>query len=168
MTTAQTHSLLEDRRIKILNFLLQKHQIPEYGTFNLKELIEKITTEELRELYTYHPDVEQMWEHIDLAQSLTNFLVENGLAKTDRANLRLTVNRGRDLQKQGSYLKLLEDERNIVSEARRVTELELEADRMAHRQFKINALIAFGTCIAALYYILEILNGFFGFYSFGH
>ena len=115
-----------------------------------------------------NPEFETVWRDVDIAKSLANFLVENGLAKQHGENLQLTGERGRDLQKQGSYSKLLEDERYITSEARRVSELELEANRMAHRQYKINALIAFGTCVAALYYLLEILNGFFGFYHHCH
>jgi hypothetical protein len=161
-------SILNDRRIRLLNFLLQKHSIPEYGEFNLRQLIESIPPEEYKRLFEQNPEFESLWQNVDMPSSLTNFLVENGLAKQNGENLQLTVARGRDLKKQGSYNKLLEDERYITNEARRVSELEFEADRTAHRQYKINVLIAIGTCIAALYYVLEILDGFFGFYAYHH
>ena len=78
------------------------------------------------------------------------------------------VLRGRALQKQGSHSKLLEDARHITSEARGVSELELEAQHMAYPHYKINALIAIGTCMALLYSLPEITNGFFGFYHYPH
>ena len=101
-----------------------------------------------------------------MPNSLTNFLLENDLAEKTGNNLHLTSERGRDLQKQGSYGKLLEDERFITNEARRVSELELEANKLFRRQYIINVVIAVGTGMAAIYYLLEILNGFFGFYRF--
>ena len=159
---------MDDRMIKLLNFLLQKHQIPEYEEFNLEKLINSISPEEYANLFKQHPEFEQFWQNVDMASVLTEFLVDNGLANQSGNNLQLTLDRGRDLKKQGSYARLLEDERHIVSEARRVTELELEADRVAHRHYKINLLIAIGTSIAGLYYVLEILDGFFGFYPYHH
>ena len=168
MEQNQHNTIPEDRRIKLLNFLLQKHSIPEYSEFNLEELISKIPPEDYKRIFDENPDFERMWQHVDMVDTLTHFLVENGLAKKKGDKLQLTINRGRDLQKQGSYGKLLEGERHIVDEARRVSELEIEADRTAHRQYKINVLIAFGTCMAAIYYILEILDGFFGFYPYHH
>ena len=168
MESSRTSSLMDDRMIKLLNFLLQKHQIPEYEEFNLEKLINSISPEEYANLFKQHPEFEQFWQNVDMASVLTEFLVDNGLAKQSGNNLQLTLDRGRDLKKQGSYARLLEDERHIVSEARRVTELELEADRVAHRQYKINLLIAIGTSIAGLYYVLEILDGFFGFYPYHH
>ena len=161
-------NILDDRRIKLLNFLLQKNKIPKEGAFNLQKLISDIQPGEYDKLFAENPEFENVWRNVDMSKSLANFLIENGLAKQDGENLRLTGMRGRDLQKQGSYGKLLEDERYITNEARRVSELEIDANRMAHRQYKINALIAFGTCMAALYYLLEILNGFFGFYHYSH
>jgi len=160
-------NILDDRRIKVLNLLLQHHRIPEHGEFNLHDLIEGLPADEYKKL-TSDPEFAELWKDVDMPQALTRFLVDNGFAKKHGDNLQLTVSRGRDLKKQGSYGKLLEDERYITSEARRVSELELEAHRMQRRQYKINALIAFGTCIAALYYLLEILNGFLGFYHFHH
>jgi hypothetical protein len=165
----QSHSnILDDRRIKVLNLLLQRHIIPEYGAFDIRELIGKLPPEEYLRLLTENPEFEEVWKHVDMAESLARFLVENGLAKEDGGKLRLTVVRGRDLRKQGSYGKLLEDERHITDEARRVSALEQEADRLAHRQYKINVLIALGTIIAALYYILEILDVFFGIFRYHH
>ncbi len=161
-------NILDDRRIKLLNFLLQKNKIPQNGDFDLRKLIADIQPEEYEKLFAENPEFETVWRGVDMSKSLTNFLIENDLAKQHGENLQLTGVRGQDLQKQGSYGKLLEDERYITNEARRVSELELEANRMAHRQYKINALIAFGTCMAALYYLLEILNGFFGFYHYSH
>jgi len=160
-------NILDDRRVKVLNLLLQLHRIPEHSEFNLRQLIDSLPADEYKKL-TEEPEFAELWKNVDMARSLSDFLVENGLAKRHGDDLQLTVSRGRDLKKQGSYGKLLEDERYITSEARRVNELELEAHRMQRRQYKINALIAFGTCIAALYYLLEILNGFFGFYHFHH
>jgi len=162
------NSILDDRRIKLLNFLLQKNKIPQHGAFNIRDLIDNIPPDEYRKLFEENPEFEEMWQNVDMASSLSHFLIENGIAQQEGNNLYLTVNRGRDLQKQGNYNKLLEDERYITNEARRVSELELEADRTAHRQYKINVLIAFGTCIAALYYVLEILDGFLGFYKYHH
>jgi len=159
-------NILDDRRIKLLNYLLQKNRIPQNEDFNLEELIADIRPEEYNKLFAENREFEGIWRDIDMPKSLEKFLIENGLAKHHGENLQLTGVRGRDLQKQGSYGKLLEDERYITNEARRVSELELEANRMSHRQYKINALIAFGTCMAALYYLLEILNGFFGFYHY--
>jgi len=159
-------NILDDRRVKVLNLLLQHHSIPD-GDFNLRDLIAALPPDEYKKL-TDDPEFAQLWKDVDMSQSLTRFMVDNGLANEHGDNLQLTEARGRDLKKQGSYGKLLEDERFITSEARRVNELELEADRMARRQYKINALIAFGTCVAALYYLLEILNGFFGFYRYHH
>ena len=159
-------NILDDRRVKVLNLLLQHQSIPD-GDFNLRDLIAALPPDEYKKL-TDDPEFAQLWKDVDMSQSLTRFLVDNGLANEHGDNLQLTEARGRDLKKQGSYGKLLEDERFITSEARRVNELELEADRMARRQYKINALIAFGTCVAALYYLLEILNGFFGFYRYHH
>ena len=161
-------NILDDRRIKLLNYLLQKNKIPRNGDFNLQKLIADIRPDEYDKLFAENPEFENVWQDVDMSKSLTNFLIENGLAKQHGENLELAGLRGRDLQKQGSYGKLLEDERNITNEARRVSELELEANKMSHRQYKINALIAFGTCMAALYYLLEILNGFFGFYHYAH
>ena len=161
-------NILDDRRIKLLNFLLQKNKIPQNGDFDLRKLIADIQPEEYEKLFAENPEFETVWRDVDMSKSLANFLIENDLAKQHGENLQLTGVRGQDLQKQGSYGKLLEDERYITNEARRVSELELEANRMAHRQYKINALIAFGTCKAALYYLLEILNGFFGFYHYSH
>ena len=161
-------NILDDRRIKLLNFLLQKNKIPKDGDFNLDDLIKNIPSEEYKKLFENNPEFEAIWKNIEISKSLANFLVDNDLAKKHGENLQLTNDRGRDLQEQGNYGKLLEDERYITNEARRVSELELEANRMAHRQYKINALIAFGTCMAALYYLLEILNGFFGFYHYSH
>ena len=161
-------NILDDRRIKLLNFLLQKNKIPQNGDFDLRKLIADIQPEEYEKLFAENPEFETVWRDVDMSKSLANFLIENDLAKQHGENLQLTGVRGQDLQKQGSYGKLLEDERYITNEARRVSELELEANRMAHRQYKINALIAFGTCMAALYYLLEILNGFFGFYHYSH
>jgi len=165
--TLQTN-ILDDRRIKLLNFLLQENKIPVSGEFNLGKIIANIPPGQYKKVFAENPEFENVWQDIDMPKSLANFLTENGLAKQNGENLQLTIARGRDLQKQGSYGKLLEDERYITNEARRVSELELEADRMFHRQYKMNALIAFGTCIAALYYLLEILNGFFGFYHYPH
>jgi len=161
-------NILDDRRIKLLNFLLQKNRIPKDGAFDLKKLVADIRPDEYEKLFAENPEFEAVWRDVDMSKSLSNFLIENGLARQHGENLQLTGLRGRDLQKQGSYGKLLEDERHITDEARRVSELEIDANRMAHRQYKINALIAFGTCMAALYYLLEILNGFFGFYHYGH
>ena len=161
-------NILDDRRVKLLNYLLQKNKIPKRGDFNLQQIISDIPAEEYKKLFADNPEFESIWRDIDMPKSLGNFLIENGLAKPKGENLQLTLERGIDLQKQGSYVKLLEDERHITNEARRVSELELEANRMFRRQYKINSLIAFGTCIAALYYLLEILNGFFGFYRFAH
>jgi hypothetical protein len=168
MEQTEETNILDDRRIKLLNYLLKKNKIPEKGEFNLQKLLTDIRPDEYEKLFAGNPEFETVWRDVDMSRSLTNFLVENDLAKKQGENLQLTGTRGQDLQKQGSYSKLLEDERYITSEARRVSELELEANRMAHRQYKINALIAFGTCMAALYYLLEILNGFFGFYHFSH
>ena len=160
-------NILDDRRIKVLDLLLRHHSIPEHGDFNLQQLIDALPPEEYRRL-AEDPEFAQLWKNVDLPESLKKFLLDNNLAREQDGNLQLTVARGRDLKKQGSYGKLLEDERYITSEARRVSELEREADRMAHRQYKINVLIAAGTCIAALYYVLEILDGFFGFYRYHH
>jgi hypothetical protein len=161
-------NILDDRRIKLLNFLLQQNKIPEHGDFNVGDIISKIPPDEYKKLFADSMEFEGVWRDIDMSKSLAKFLVENGLAKEHGDNLQLTIERGRDLQKQGSYGKLLEDERYITNEARRVSELELEADRMYHRQYKINLVIALGTSVAAVYYLLEILNNFFGFYRFHH
>jgi hypothetical protein len=166
MEQTERTNILDDRRIKLLNYLLQKNKIPQNDEFNLRKIIADIRPDEYDKLFAENPEFDDLWRDVDMPKSLTRFLIENGLAKRHGENLQLTGGRGRDLQKQGNYGKLLEDERHITNEARRVSELELEADRMAHRQYKINALIAFGTCIAALYYLLEILNGFFGFYHY--
>ncbi len=168
MEEANKTNILDDRRIKLLNFLLQKNKIPVKGDFNLQKLIKDIRPDEYDKLFAGNPEFENVWRDVDMSKSLSNFMVENDLAKKNGDNLELTGVRGQDLQKQGSYGKLLEDERYITNEARRVSELELDANRMAHRQYNINALIAFGTCVAALYYLLEILNGFFGFYHYAH
>jgi hypothetical protein len=168
MEQIRATNILDDRRIKLLNYLLQKNKIPDKGAFDLRKLIADIQPDEFKELFAENPEFETIWRDVDMSKSLANFLVENDLAKQQGERLQLTGMRGQDLQKQGSYGKLLEDERHITNEARRVSELELEADRTAHRQYKINALIAFGTCMAALYYLLEILNGFFGFYHYSH
>lgn len=161
-------NILDDRRIKLLNYLLQNHKIPENADFNLKQLIADIRPEDYQKLFAGNPEFETVWRDVDMSKSLANFLIENNLARPEGENLHLTEARGQDLQKQGNYGKLLEDERYITSEARRVSELEIEANRISRRQYKINALIAFGTCMAALYYLLEILNGFFGFYHYAH
>ena len=161
-------NILDDRRIKLLNYLLLKNKIPESGAFNLQSLIANIPPEEYKKLFADNPEFESVWRDVNMSDSLTKFLIDNGLAEQTDDNLQLTLDRGKDLQKQGSYSKLLEDERYITNEARRVSELELEADRMFRRQYKMNALIAIGTCIAALYYLLGILNGFFGFYQYPH
>ena len=161
-------TILDDRRIKLLDFLLQKNKIPKDGTFDLRKLIADIQPDEYHKLFAENPEFEAIWQNVDMPGSLANFLIDNDLAKRQGDDLQLTGVRGQDLQKQGSYGKLLEDERYITNEARRVSELELEAHRMAHRQYKINVLIAFGTCMAALYYLLEILNGFWGFYRYAH
>ena len=168
MEQATQPNILDDRRIRLLNFLLQRDKIPNNGDFNLHELIAKIPAEEYKRIFESNPEFEAVWKNVDMSSSLANFLVDNDLAKKHGENLQLTDDRGRDLHKQGSYGKLLEDERYITSEARRVSELELEADRMFRRQFKMNLIIALGTGMAALYYLLEILNGFFGFYRFSH
>lgn len=168
MGNTSQNSILDDRRIKLLNYLLLKNKIPQNGEFNLPDIISKIPPEEYKKLFADNPEFESVWRDIDMTQSLSKFLIENGLAKQDGENLKLTIERGKDLQKQGSYAKLLEDERFITSEARRVSELELEAAMMFRRQYKINILIAFGTCIGALYYLLEILNSFFGIYRYHH
>lgn len=159
-------NILDDRRIKLLNFLLKNHVIPAHGDFNLKDLITKIPAEEYNKLFQDNKEFDGVWSNIDMPKSLAHFLIENGLARQHGDNLELTEDRGHDLQKQGSYEKLLEDERYITNEARRVSELEIEANRMFRRQYKINLFIALGTGIAALYYFLEILNGFFGFYHY--
>lgn len=159
-------NILDDRRIKLLNFLLKNHVIPEHGDFNLKDLITKIPAKEYNELFHDNKEFDGVWKNIDLPKSLTNFLIENDLAKEHGDNLQLTEARGRDLQKQGSYGKLLEDERFITNEARRVSELEIEANKMFRRQYITNMIIALGTGMAAIYYLLEILNGFFGFYHY--
>ena len=143
MESSRTSSLMDDRMIKLLNFLLQKHQIPEYEEFNLEKLINSISPEEYANLFKQHPEFEQFWQNVDMASVLTEFLVDNGLAKQSGNNLQLTLDRGRDLKKQGSYARLLEDERHIVSEARRVTELELEADRVAHRHIYCRVVLCF-------------------------
>jgi len=158
----------DDRRIKLLNFLLKNHVMPAHGEFNLRDLISKIPADEYNRLFQDNKELDGIWQHIDMPGSLASFLVENDLAERHGDNLQWTEVRGRDLQKQGSYAKLLEDERHITSEARRVSELEIEANRMFRRQYKINVIIAIGTGMAALYYLLEILNGFFGFYRFAH
>ena len=168
MEPTQPKTIPDDRRIKLLNFLLQKHKIPEFEEFNLDDLLKNISADDLKKIYTQNPEFEKLWQHVNMSASLSDFLLENGLAKQSGDNLQLTHERGRDLKKQGSYSRLLADERHIADEARRVNELEKEADRTAHRQYKINVLIALGTCIAALYYVLEILDGFFGFYTFHH
>ena len=168
MEQTRASNILDDRRIKLLNYLLQKNKIPDKGEFDLRQLIADIRPEEYKKLFEENPEFESVWRDVDMSESLTNFLVDNDFAKQNGENLKLTGVRGRDLQEQGSYGKLLEDERYITNEARRVSELELEANRMAHRQYKINVLIAFGTCMAAVYYLLEILNGFFGFYHYSH
>ena len=159
-------NILDDRRIKLLNFLLKNHIIPEHGDFNLTDLITKIPAEEYNELFRDNKEFDGVWKNIDMPKSLTSFLIENDLAKKQGEKLQLTEARGRDLQKQGSYGKLLEDERYITNEARRVTELEVEASKMFRRQYMINIIIALGTGMAAIYYLLEILNGFLGFYRF--
>ena len=161
-------NLMDDRRIKVLDFLLQKNQIPEYGEFNLEQLINAIPPDEYKKIFEQYPEFAEMWQQVDMQKSLTGFLIDNGLARQVGPNLQLTMARGRGLMRQGSYDKLLEDERQITSEARRVSHLEMEADRTSHRQYKINLLIALGTSIAALYYVLEILDGFFGFYAYHH
>ncbi len=161
-------NILDDRRIKLLNFLLRENKIPLNGAFNLGKIIAGIPADEYQKLFTENPEFDSVWQNVDMAKSLSHFLIDNGLARQAGDDLQLTLLRGQDLQKQGNYGKLLEDERYITNEARRVSELEIEADRVQHRQYKINALIAFGTCIAALYYLLEILNGFFGFYRYRH
>ena len=168
MEHAGASNILDDRRIKLLNYLLQKNKIPQKGEFDLRQLIADIRPEEYRKLFAENPEFEAIWQDVDMSESLTNFLIDNDLAKHNGENLKLTGVRGKDLQEQGSYGKLLEDERYITNEARRVSELEMEAHRMAHRQYKINILIAFGTCMAAVYYLLEILNGFLGFYHYQH
>jgi len=161
-------NILDDRRIKLLNFLLKNHIIPEHGDFNLKDIINKIPAEEYNELFRDNKEFDGVWKNIDMPKSLADFLLENDLAERHGENLQLTEARGRDLQKQGSYGKLLEDERYITNEARRVSELEIEANKMFRRQYKINLFIALGTGVAALYYLLEILNGFWGFYRYPH
>ena len=160
-------NMLDDRRIKLLNYLLRKDKIPQNGEFNLQNIVANIPPEEYKQLFADNPEFENVWRDIDIPKSLSKFLVENGLATQQGDNtLQLTVDRGKDLRKQGSYGGLLADERYITNEARRVSELELEADRMFRRQYKMNVLIALGTCVAAVYYLLEILNNFFGFYPY--
>lgn len=161
-------NILDDRRIKLLNFLLQNNKIPKDGEFDLGKLISDIKPSDYKKLFSDNHEFDDVWRNIDISKSLENFLIANDIAKRHGENLELTGIRGKDLQKQGTYAKLLEDERNITNEARRVSELEIEANLMARRQYKINALIAFGTCIAALYYLLEIMNGFLGFYHYRH
>jgi hypothetical protein len=161
-------NILDDRRIKVLNLLLQKQTIPEHGEFNLHNLLANISPEEYKKIIEENPEFEGLWKNVDMSKSLATFLTDNGFAKQKGDNLQLTKERGRDLKKLGSYGKLLEDERFITNEARRVSELELEADRVARRQYKINVLIALGTGMAAIYYLLEILDGFFGFYKYHH
>ena len=168
MESSPKPNILDDRRIKLLNFLLKKHEIPEHGDFNLYELIAKIPTEEYDGLFRDSKEFDGIWKQVDMSRSLASFLVENDLATQHGENLELTETRGRDLQKQGSYGKLLEDERYITNEARRVSGLELEAAKMFRRQYHINLFIAVGTGMAALYYLLEILNGFLGFYRYAH
>ena len=168
MEHASETNILDDRRIKLLNYLLQKNKIPQSGEFNLQNIIANIPPEEYKKLFADSHEFDSVWRDVNMPNSLAKFLIENGLAKQTDENLQLTIERGKDLQKQGSYNKLLEDERLITNEARRVSELELEADRMFRRQYKMNALIAFGTCMAALYYLLGILNGFLGFYRYPH
>ncbi len=166
MDQTSNSNILDDRRIKLLNFLLRKNKIPEHGDFNLGDLVKNIPPEEYKKIFENNPEFETIWKNIDMPKSLTSFLVENDLARTNGENLQLTEARGRDLQKQGSYGKLLEDERYITNEARRVSELEIEANKMFRRQYMINIIIALGTGMAAIYYLLEILNGFLGFYRF--
>jgi len=161
-------SILDDRRIALLNFLLLNNKIPLNADFNIRDLIAAIPPDQYKKLFENNPEFEAIWKNVDMSQSLSKFLLEHDLAQKHGDNLRLTAERGSDLKRQGSYGKLLEDERFISSEARRITEMELEADRMFHRQFKMNVLIAIGTGMAALYYLLEILNGFFGFYKYPH
>ncbi len=168
MEQAFQTNILDDRRIKLLNYLLQKNKIPLNGNFNLHDIIANIPNDEYQKLFIDNPEFENVWRGIDMSTSLGKFLTQNGLAIQNGDNLQLTLDRGKDLQKQGSYGKLLEDERFITNEARRVSELEIEADKMSHRQYKINVLIAIGTGIAGVYYLLEILNGFFGFYRYHH
>src|SRR5689334_19025373 len=92
-------NILDDRRIKLLNFLLKNHVIPEQGDFNLKDLITKIPAEEYNELFRDNKEFDGVWKNVDMPKSLTNFLIENDLAKKHGDNLQLTQARGRDLQK---------------------------------------------------------------------
>jgi hypothetical protein len=168
MEQAQQANILDDRRIKLLNFLLKKHNIPEHGDFNLRELIAQIPADEYSKLFEDNKQFDAVWKDVDMPGSLSNFLVDNDLATRHGDKLELTEERGRDLQKQGSYAKLLEDERHITNEARRVSGLELEANKMYRRQYITNLTIALGTGMAAIYYLLEILNRFLGFYRYRH
>ena len=57
MEQDRTASILDDRRIKLLNFLLQKNKIPREKDFNLQELIAGLQPGELEQLFAGIPNL---------------------------------------------------------------------------------------------------------------
>ena len=68
-------NILDDRRIKLLNFLLQKNKIPQNGDFDLRKLIADIQPEEYEKLFAENPEFETVWRDVDMSKSLANFLI---------------------------------------------------------------------------------------------
>ncbi|MBS1780153.1 MAG: hypothetical protein JST70_12550 [Bacteroidetes bacterium] len=138
---------MEDLVNKIIPFL------PPYGPFELRTIVKHIKS----------PAERGMASTSKVLVDIEDYLVENGFAikRSDLQNggreyLELT-DMGRQLKSAGSVKVFV---LNRDHEARRTRSLE----RLGYRQNRINFWIALGTCTAAIYYLLEILNHFYHFY----
>jgi len=154
---------LDDKETKILDIVLE--YIPYYGEFDLLEKAKSIKNEKFDEVWkNLGNPTEQMIK-------LQNFLVEHGYAikRNDLIPSEKFIElkeRGRWLKEKGDMKSYLEYQKNKKEKAQNE---EIERATAIQRNKQMNRLtfwIAISTGVAALYYLLEVLNHFLGFYCY--
>lgn len=157
---------LKEIEIKILDQLLE--YLPDYGGFQILSIghsacyhAENETTKErFKWVAAYHSDKENHENHWCFDR-IQRFLLHHGYCKIDTTKsndhfiyVELTQ-KGRDLKEVGNYYDF---SKNLTSDTTRIRTLERESAKMARRQHNVNVWIAVGTCVAASYNLIQIVQ----------
>jgi hypothetical protein len=152
---------LDDKEIKILDLILE--YIPFYGEFNLSEKVNLIKKDKLEDIKKNLTNPDEQF------RSIKDFLVEHGYAikRNDVLPNETFIElkeRGRWLKEQGSMRSYLDYQKQKKEKARHESEERLRAIERNKQMNKLTSWIAISTGMAAIYYLLEILNHILGFY----
>lgn len=152
---------MDEKEKKILNLVL--HYLPYYGDFKLMDKITLIKSNKILEVYNTLTNPQEQ------VLTISEYLVSHGFAITrndldvDGTSIEFTA-RGRWLKESGTF-EVYQKSQKDKKDKKIKQELEVEAAQQRNVQMnRLTLIIAISTGIAAIYYILEIMNHIFGIY----